>query len=203
MAKSQILGITGGIGAGKSFVAGIFNHLGIPVYNSDLRAKQILAEHSEVKSELKSFFGSEVFHENGDVDRAKLASIVFTDASKLKQLNEIIHPRVAQDFENWINDHGNSPWIIKEAAILIESGAYKSCDKILMISADTEVRISRVINRDQSQRKDVEERIANQMGDQERRGYCDFEILNDGTKALLPQINEVLKGINWRSNIQD
>lgn len=200
MANSQILGITGGIGAGKSFVAGIFNHLGIPVYNSDIQAKQILATHPEVKSELKQHFGNQILLKTGEVDRKALASIVFNDSQKLKQLNAIIHPRVAEDFKMWVDQNEHNPWLIKEAAILIESGAHKSCDKILLVSASQQVRLARVMERDGAAKQEVLDRMANQMQDEERRKYADMEITNDGNSPLLPQINKVLTILNWRNN---
>ena len=186
-----ILGLTGGIGSGKTTVAKIFQSFGVPIYNSDERAKHILFSNESVHQELMSIFGKEVFTDNKP-DKVKLASVVFSDEKKLKQLNTIIHPLVAQDFDLWLKEQ-TSNIVIKEAAILIESGAYKTVDKICVVSAPKEVRVNRVMARDNSSKEEVLKRINNQLSDEERLTYADFVINNSGEHHLITQVQEILK----------
>jgi dephospho-CoA kinase len=186
-----ILGVTGGIGSGKTTVCKLFESKGIPVYNSDERAKHLLAHHPEVKQQLLKVFGETVFTNNLP-DRKKIAQLVFSDKEKLKLLNAIIHPKVKEDFEQWKKQQ-SSKLIIKEAAILIESGAYKQVDKILVVTAPLQTRIQRVMQRDGVSKQDVESRLNNQFSDEERIKYSHFVIDNSGEKDLEQQVDEILK----------
>ena len=186
-----ILGVTGGIGSGKTTVCKLFESKGIPVYNSDERAKHLLAHHPEVKQQLLKVFGETVFTNNLP-DRKKIAQLVFSDKEKLKLLNAIIHPKVKEDFEQWKKQQ-SSKLIIKEAAILIESGAYKQVDKILVVTAPLQTRIQRVMQRDGVSKQDVESRLNNQFSDEERINYAHFVIDNSGEKDLEQQVDEILK----------
>jgi dephospho-CoA kinase len=186
-----ILGVTGGIGSGKTTVCKLFESKGIPVYNSDERAKYILAHHPDVKQQLLKLFGEKIFTDHLP-DRKKIAAIVFSDKEKLKLLNAIIHPKVREDFEQWKKQQ-TSKIIIKEAAILIESGTYKQVDKILVVTAPLEQRIQRVMQRDGVSRLEILNRLSNQLDDKSRLKYAHYSIDNSEGKNLELQVDEVLK----------
>tara|TARA_R110002050_G_scaffold286088_1_gene436078 strand:- start:23181 stop:23765 length:585 start_codon:yes stop_codon:yes gene_type:complete len=182
----MIVGLTGGIGSGKSTVAKVFQQLGIPVYDSDTRAKALYVESVELRRLMITHFGADIYTETG-INRPKLARIVFQDNTKLALLNSLVHPLLQKDFETWkTNQH--SPYVIREAAILIESGAYKTCDKVIVVLAKEEVRISRVMNRDGATEKQVRERISNQISDSKRLEYADFEIQNENNSSVIEQV---------------
>ncbi|MGV0925679.1 dephospho-CoA kinase [Empedobacter sp. ULE_I145] len=182
-----VAGITGGIGSGKSTAAKFFEELGIPVYNSDTRAKTIQNENSEVKVKIIAAFGEEAYNENG-LNKPYLSKQVFQNNEKLKLLNSIVHPAVFQDFENWKKAQ-KSDIVMKEAAILIESGSYKDCDVVISVVVDLETRIARTVERDGLSREEILARINNQISDEERIAKSDFIIDNNGNLAHLK--NEV------------
>ena len=182
-----VAGITGGIGSGKSTAAKFFEELGIPVYNSDTRAKTIQNENSEVKVKIIAAFGEEAYNENG-LNKPFISKQVFQNNEKLKLLNSIVHPAVFQDFEDWKKAQ-KSDIVMKEAAILIESGSYKDCDVVISVVADIETRIARTIERDGLSREEIRARINNQISDEERIAKSDFIIDNNGDLAHLK--NEV------------
>lgn len=182
-----VAGITGGIGSGKSTAAKFFEELGIPVYNSDTRAKTIQNENSEVKVKIIAAFGEEAYNENG-LNKPYLSKQVFQNNEKLKLLNSIVHPAVFQDFEDWKKAQ-KSDIVMKEAAILIESGSYKDCDVVISVVVDIETRIARTIKRDGLSREEILARINNQISDEERIAKSDFIIDNNGDLAHLK--NEV------------
>lgn len=182
-----VAGITGGIGSGKSTAAKFFEELGIPVYNSDTRAKTIQNENSEVKVKIIAAFGEEAYNENG-LNKPYLSKQVFQNNEKLKLLNSIVHPAVFQDFENWKKAQ-KSDIVMKEAAILIESGSYKDCDVVISVVVDLETRIARTVERDGLSREEILARINNQISDEERIAKSDFIIDNNGDLAHLK--NEV------------
>ena len=182
-----VAGITGGIGSGKSTAAKFFEELGIPVYNSDTRAKTIQNENSEVKVKIIAAFGEEAYNENG-LNKPFISKQVFQNNEKLKLLNSIVHPAVFQDFENWKKAQ-KSDIVMKEAAILIESGSYKDCDVVISVVVDIETRIARTIERDGLSREEILARINNQISDEERIAKSDFIIDNNGDLAHLK--NEV------------
>lgn len=186
----QIIGLTGGIGSGKTTVARIFSTLGIPVYNSDLRAKSILETDLNVQSDVRKLVGKESI-ENGIVNRKLIAEKSFNNRHVLQQLNTIIHPRVAEDFIKWKNEHKSSPYLIKEAAILFESGSYKSCDKVVFISTELETRVQRVMQRDGVGRAEVESRISNQWPEEKKANLSTFIVHNNESDALIPQVVEI------------
>jgi dephospho-CoA kinase len=188
---TKIIGLTGGIGSGKTTIANYFMAVGIPVYIADDEARKIM-QSEEIIEEIKKTFGSEIF-ENDILNREKLAQIVFGDAEKLKLLNAIIHPAVKKHFHNWILDHKNSPYIIYEAAILFESGSYKDCDKIITVTAPMESRIQRVIQRDNSSRDQVLKRINAQWNDDQRIAKSDFVIQNDSLENAKSEVDKILK----------
>ena len=180
------IGLTGGIGSGKSTVAKIFEVLGIPVYYADEEAKRLMNEDPELIEEIIRHFGEKAYNSSG-LDRSYLAKIVFNDAEKLRLLNSLTHPRTISHAESWISEQ-SSAYIIKEAALLFESGAYKQLDKIIGVSAPLELRISRVMERDGSTKEDVLKRISRQMNEDEKLSRCDFIINNDETDDIVPQV---------------
>jgi dephospho-CoA kinase len=186
--KMLKIGITGGIGSGKSTVCKLFDLLGIPIYYTDDEAKKILYFDSAVNKRVVETFGVGVLDANQLIDKVKLAKEVFADATKLAQLNAIIHPAVAQHFEQWLMQHADAPYILKEAAILFESGAYKAVDKIISIVAPEHLKISRATQRDRSTVELVKQRMSHQLGDEERVQRSDFVIHNDGNQLLIPQV---------------
>ena len=189
-AKPYKIGLTGGIASGKSTVAAIFSSLGIPVYNADTEAKLLVNTNLQIREEIINHFGEHIFI-NQQLDRKKLAEIVFNDADKLKTLNAIIHPKLPEHFETWLQAHSNYPYIIKEAAILFESESHKKLDAVITVFSPLEVRINRSIQRDGISREAVLQRIANQWTDELRRENSELEINNDGTELLLSQILQV------------
>ena len=188
------IGITGGIGSGKSTVSKILQTMGYPVFNSDDQAKKILFQSKDLHDKLKEIFGEEIIV-NGIPDKVSLAKIVFSSKEKLKMLNELIHPLVRISFEEWILKQ-KSKIVIKEAAILIESGAYKECDKIIVVKSPEELRIKRVMKRDSVTEEEVKMRMKNQLSSNELMKFADFVIENDESHALLPQINLILFELN-------
>ena len=195
--QPKITGLTGGIGSGKTTAAKYFEQLGFPLYNSDLRAREIQNNNPIVINKIIEVFGDEAYI-SGEMNRPYIASITFNDKEKLQQLNQIVHPAVFNDFNEWISQQ-NSPYIIKEAAILIESGSYKNCDLIITVNANIEKRIERTIKRDNLQREQVEARIKNQLTDEERSSYADFVIDNSlDLPHLHHQIEEIVKTLNKR-----
>jgi len=180
------IGLTGGIGSGKTTVAHIFETLGIPVYYADDAAKRIMNQDSTLKAALRKAFGENVYiHEQ--LNRAYLASVVFADSNKLSLLNQLVHPATIADAENWMSQQ-TAAYSIKEAALLFESDAWKSLDKIIGVAAPEELRISRTMHRDQISREEVLARISKQMDQEEKIGRCDFIVQNDEKSLLIPQV---------------
>lgn len=186
--KPKLIGITGGIGAGKSTVSTICKHLGFKVYNSDQRAKEIVSEDSIIKKKLISFFGNNIY-KNGVLDRKFLSDKIFNDKSSLQQINSIIHPAVKKDFNSWVINNSNEKILFKESALLLESGAYKELDKIILILSDKNLRVSRVLNRDQNRsKKEIESIIDKQIDEVDAIKYADIVIDNNHKKMLLPSV---------------
>jgi dephospho-CoA kinase len=183
------IGITGGIGTGKTTVCKMFEKLGVPVYYADDRAKWINNNDSEVITALKKAFGAEIY-QNGMLDRTKLGSIVFSDKEKLEILNSIVHPAVFRDAEQWQSEKQEAgfQYTLKEAALLFETGSYKQLDKIIVVSADEEIRIERVMKRDNLSREEVIKRIAKQMPQAEKEKAADFVIENSSLEAMEAQV---------------
>ena len=186
------VGLTGGIGSGKSFVAKIFNTMGIPVYNSDIEAKKLYLRE-DVRKTMIDFFGKDVYLNNGQINKVYLANVIFNNKEALNKVNSIIHPLVKQHFTDWLKKHKEAPYIIKEAAILFESGAYKDMHKTIAVVAPVDLRIKRVIERDKTDKEIILKKIENQLSDEELIRRTDFFIVNNETEALLPQINEIHK----------
>ena len=188
---TKIIGLTGGIGSGKTTVANHFIGAGIPVYIADDEARKIM-QSPEILREIEKIFGSVIF-KNEVLNRQKLAEIVFSNSDKLKQLNAIIHPAVKKHFGNWILNYKNSPFVIYETAILFEGGSYKDCDKIITVTAPLETRIERVIQRDKTTRENVLKRIKMQWTDDQRLGKSDFVIENINPEITKSEVGKILK----------
>lgn len=180
------VGLTGGLGSGKSTVAKVFETLRIPVFYADDESKKITDTSKEVKDQLISAFGEELYKE-GILNRGMLASIIFNDAEAIKKVNAIIHPAVAAAFKKWAEAQ-KSVYVLQEAAILFETGGYKRFDKNILVSAPEELRIERVMARSGWTKEEALQRMANQWGESQKISLADFVILNDGSKPLLPQI---------------
>jgi dephospho-CoA kinase len=188
---TKIIGLTGGIGSGKTTVANHFIGAGIPVYIADDEARKIM-QSPQILREIEKIFGSVIFKKEV-LNRQKLAEIVFSNSDKLKQLNAIIHPAVKKHFGNWILNYKNSPFVIYETAILFESGSYKGCDKIITVTAPLETRIERVIQRDKTSRENVLKRIKMQWTDDQRLGKSDFVIENINPEITKSEVGKILK----------
>ncbi len=188
----MVVGITGGIGSGKSVVCSVFATLGIPVYDADTEAKK-LYDLPEVIAEVKNSFGKNYFSSSGELDKKKFAELVFNDERALKKINAIIHPFVKRNFNEWKKQLKEKPYVLKEAAILFESGSNKGCDKVITVTAPVELRIQRVMQRDGRTRNQIEEIIAKQWSDEEKIKRSDFVIVNDETKLVLPVVLSIHK----------
>lgn len=187
------IGITGGIGSGKSVICKTFSLLGVPVYFSDLRAKELLNSSKEIKNSLTNLFGPDLYTEN-TIDKAKLATIIFNDKTSLKKVNNIVHPVVMSDFHEWCNKQ-NTDIVINESAIIFEAGLKNHFDYIITVTAPEDLRIKRVTLRDNAKREDIISRINHQYPDIKKVEESDFLIINNDKTAILPQILEILDNI--------
>lgn len=189
--KPLKVGITGGIGSGKTVVSRIFSVLGIPLYNADDRAKWLLAYDPQVRKGLISLFGEEVFRD-GELQRKYISQKVFNDAEKLAQLNGLVHPRVGEDFLDWLQEHREAPYILKEAALLYEANSYKDLDRIITVYSPVDLRIKRLLKRDTHRtEEDIRRIMANQLSDEEKVKRADHVIYNDDERMLIPQVLEL------------
>lgn len=187
MSKPLLVGISGGIGAGKSIISKIFGALDVPTYDADSRAKELMTESESLKSAIAVLFGDESYLE-GELNRKHIASKAFYDPKLLNQLNLLVHPAVQEDFVKWVETQ-EAPYVLKEAALLFESGSHKSLDKVILVTAPESVRVSRVLNRDNHRsEKDVKVIISRQMSDQDKEKLADIIISNDGTQMILPKV---------------
>lgn len=181
------VGVTGGIGSGKSTVCSIISAMGYPVFNADLVARQIVDSDLGVIRSIKDVFGEEVYYD-GSLNRKSVASLVFSDKELLNKLNAIIHPAVAENFSKWLTAQNSHNLVFKEAAILFESGAFKGLDKIICVIAPLELRIKRVQDRDGLDLETITKRIKNQYQQDELIRRSDYIIENNGISLILPQI---------------
>lgn len=180
------VGLTGGIGSGKTIVANVFKQLGVSVYSSDDRAKALMTENASLRSALCSQFGDKAFVD-GVLNRAYIASKVFSNKKALEELNALVHPAVEEDFRTWC-DKQNSPYVIKEAAILIESGGHKQLNQIILVQAPEQIRISRVLKRDGGEQSHVLARMKEQWSDTQKEAHAQHIISNDGKSSVLEQV---------------
>ena len=187
------VGVTGGIGSGKSSVCKILECLGVPVFRADDEGRRLLREDTEIQQKVVGLFGDSILV-NGRLDRKKIAAIVFSDEKKLVQLNSVIHPAVRNSFLNWV-DKQNAGIIIEEAAILFESGAYKNLDTVIVVTAPEKLRIERVMKRDNTTEQEVRVRMKNQISEEERVKRANHVIVNDGSTMLIPAVLELYKSL--------
>ncbi|MES2851817.1 MAG: dephospho-CoA kinase [Bacteroidota bacterium] len=196
---TKIIGLTGGIGSGKTTIANYFKSFGIPVYIADDEARKIM-QSVEIISAIKNVFGDTVF-ENEKLNREELAKIVFNNPEKLEKLNNIVHPAVKKHFEQWLLQHTAAPYVIYEAAILFESGSYKNCDLIITVTAPIESRIQRVVERDKTTRELVLKRINAQWTDEQRISKSDFIIENTSMETTKLEVVKILKILKIKQNV--
>lgn len=189
------IGITGGIGSGKSVVSRLLGLMGIPVYISDVETKLLMVSDSVIRQELVALLGEEVYAD-GVLNKPLLASYLFGNPEHARQINGIVHPRVKDDFRQWTQCRCSSSIVGIESAILIEAGFAGEVDVIVMVYAPEEVRISRAIRRDASSREQIEKRIRSQMSDEEKRGKADYVIVNDGETPLIPQVMHIIDSLS-------
>ena len=186
--RPLLVGITGGIGSGKSTVCKLFSLLGVPVYTADDRAKWLMNHDSPLKEKILEVFGSESYLSNGELNRAYLAASVFSNPEKVAALNALVHPAVRKDFMDWVSQQ-SAPYLIKEAALLFETGAAKELDCVINVSSPLRVRMARVLLRDPHRTEEqVNQIIDQQLPDEEKNERADFSIKNTDNKLLLPQV---------------
>lgn len=188
-----MIGLTGGIGSGKSVVAKVFATLGIPVFNADDGAKRIMQTSTEIKTKLIEQFGTDIYNAHG-LDKEKLASIVFNDSFQLQLLNAIVHPVTIQAAKDWTAKQ-TSPYVIKEAALIFESGAADGLFKVIGVTAPLSIRIHRVMQRDGITKDQVDARMRNQISDTIKMRLCDYVIENNNQQMVIPQVLEIDKTI--------
>jgi dephospho-CoA kinase len=197
MPKSLKIGITGGIGSGKSTVCALFAKLGVPIYDADSRARWLMENKPPLIEAIKNTFGKAVYSDENRLDRALLAKLVFEDAEKLKWLNSLVHPQVGIDTAEWFRATEGHLYRIKEAALLYESGLYKELDKIIVVSAPLEIRLQRTLKRDPHRSKEaVLAIIAKQMPETEKLHKADYVIVNDENQMLIPQVMDLHKKLS-------
>lgn len=183
------VGITGGIGSGKSTVANVFQVLGIPIYYADDAAKKIMNEDESIRIQLQQQFGKETYVD-GKLNRKYLSGLVFNNEAKLAQLNAIVHPATIKDAEQWMQQQ-TTPYAIKEAALIFESGAQAQLDCVIGVFAPALLRIQRVIKRDSITREEVEARMEKQLDESIKMGLCDYMITNDEQELVIPQVVKI------------
>lgn len=191
------IGITGGIGSGKTTVCKVFELLGIPVFYADAEAKTLMIQNMEVRAALIETFGKDTYHPDGSLNRAYLGNLVFNSTEQLEKLNQIVHPAVFKAFDDWVGKQ-NSPYVVKEAALLFESGSHQLCNINVLVISPEELKIARISKRDHAKREEILARMAKQMTDQEKIPLADYHLQNDEQQLLVPQIlclhQQFLKG---------
>ena len=190
MSEMKKIGITGGIGVGKSYVSNILRKMNYPVYNSDVIAKELLENDPNLMALIKNNFGDEIYSDN-KINKALVASIIFSNDDLLKKFNSIVHPYVFKDFKMWCENQ-QSGIIFKEAAILFESNTVKDLDSIICVTSSKDVRIKRIISRDNKTVDEIEKIMSKQMDQQKKEGLSDYVIKNDGDTSVLLQLDKIL-----------
>ncbi|MFN8406529.1 MAG: dephospho-CoA kinase [Sphingobacteriaceae bacterium] len=182
------VGITGGIGSGKTTVCWIFEILGIPVFYADAVAKQVMHANKQLKQKIRAHFGEQSYTVTGTLNSEYLAGIVFNDQEKLEQLNALVHPVVFDAFETWVSLQHQVPYVLKEAALLFESDSHKRCDYTVLIKAPLDLKVQRVMQRDQVSLEEVQMRINKQLTDEQKQNLANFILINDEQQLLIPQV---------------
>lgn len=189
MNRALQVGITGGIGSGKSLVCHIFQCLGIPVYDADTHAKNLMTTNAILVEQIKKEFGPGAYHVDGSLNRKFLSQATFGHREKLEKLNNLVHPRVATDYGRWADRNQNHPYMIREAALLFEAGSYKSVDKMVVISAPEKIRIQRVLARDADRTVEgIHDIVKSQWPEEEKLKKADYIIHNDEQQLVIPQV---------------
>ena len=188
MKKPLIIGITGGIGVGKSLVSRVFASLGIPVYDADSRAKWLITNDLILRAEITQLLGEQAYTPAGEYNRSWVASRVFGNVELLQQLNALVHPSVKSDARQWFASHVNAPFLLYEAALINAAAKQEFLDKILVVTASLTVRMKRIRRRDERSDEEIRAIIARQLSDEERLSFADFVIDNDENTAVLPQV---------------
>lgn len=192
MNKPLLVGLTGGIGSGKTTVSKVFTSLRIPIYYADDRGKLLMIEDEDLKMAIIEAFGVESYDEAGCLNRSYLAERVFSNPEELQRLNALVHPAVARDFTNWVDQHRSSPYLIKEAALIFEAGSFKALDKVINVSATKMERLERVLLRDvQRSREQVLAIMDKQLSEGERKRRSDYLIDNNGKELVVPQVLKI------------
>lgn len=186
------VGVTGGIGSGKSTICQFFRLIGIPVFEADSEARKLINNSALVRSKMILNFGEDIYLPNQTLDRKKLAEIVFNSESSLEKVNSIVHPEVRKSFDDWLKKQ-NAPYIVHEAAILIESGFYKMMDFTVLVTVPEEIRIQRVLKRGGINLDDLKQRMNRQLSDKDKIKMSDFTLKNDNNELLIPQLLELDK----------
>jgi len=189
----RLIGLTGGIGSGKSTVAGIFRTIGIPVYESDSRAKMLMDTDATLKHQIISSFGPEAYTKDNTLNSQYLASKVFTDRNSLEKLNSIVHPAVYQDILAWssFSEQTTAPYLLQESAIIFEENLTDRLAAVILVVADKEIRVARVMERDQNTRKEIENRMDHQWNDAKKIQLADYVIYNDNERSLIRQVMDI------------
>ena len=182
------IGITGGIGSGKSTISKVFQVLGIKVFYADDAAKQVMTNDPILIEALKQTFGNDAYFSDGSLNRKYIAGIVFSNPDELAKLNAITHPAVFRAFDQWLTQVKDVPYVMKEAALMFESGSNKLCDKNILVYAPLDMRINRVMHRDNLSRAEVESRNARQFTDEQKLKLADYVITNDDSQLVIPQV---------------
>ena len=192
MGTPKQIGITGGIGTGKSLVCRIFQCFGVPVYDADSHAKELMTTDGILISNIKKEFGELSYNTDGSLNRNYLSLRVFNDAEQLRKLNQLVHPRVAIDYKRWVDKKVGAQYVLKEAALLFEAGSNQQLDKVIVVTAPETLRIQRVLKRDRYRTEDqIKSIVANQMPEEEKMKRADFIVRNDETVLLIPQVIEI------------
>ncbi len=188
------VGLTGGMGSGKTMISSIFEILGIPVFQADLAARRLLEEDEEIRTSLISWYGEGVY-QDGKPDRSMIASIIFRQPAQLAKVNGIIHPKVYEEYQAWLNKLAPVPFSIHEAAILFESGFNRYLDKTILVTAPEKIRIERIRLRDGLDETQIRQRMENQWSDDKKAPLADYLLNNEGCTAVIPQVIKIFEEI--------
>jgi dephospho-CoA kinase len=184
----KVIGITGGIGSGKSLVCKVFSILGIPIYDADSRAKSLMNNDEELKKAIQNLLGEQAYRPSGEYNRTWVASKVFNNPELLKQLNGIVHPRVRQDSHSWVQQYPKAPFLLYEAALMKAAGDANFFDKVIVVNAPIGLRIKRVQQRDKRTEQEIIDIVTRQISDEERLSFADYIIENDEKHPVLEQV---------------